>query len=151
MLLAQHIGDVPAISVHLNEADIESGQISFEDTVKYGEKLFTAVFNRLDGQGRPATTADGKPRPPAQFAMLRTTGPDSHSCTSCHNRPQPGGGGDFATNVFVMAESSTPVKDSISPEFVSERMTLSLFGSGPSRDARTGNVARITGHANDRH
>jgi cytochrome c peroxidase len=131
LLLAQHIGDVPAISVHLNEADIESGRISFDDTVRDGERLFTAVFNRLDGQGRPATTADGKPRPPAQIAMLRTTGPDAHSCASCHNRPRRGGGGDFATNVFVIADSSSAVKDSISPEIVSERMTLSLFGSGP--------------------
>src|SRR5215471_6391189 len=118
LLAAQHIGDMPAISVHLDEADIESGRISFEDTVRYGEKLFTAVFNRLDGQGRPATTADGKPRPSAEVAMLRTTGPDAHSCSSCHNRPRRGGGGDFATNVFVIADSSTAVKDSISPEVV---------------------------------
>jgi hypothetical protein len=131
LLLAQQIGDVPAISTHLDEADIESGRISFEDTVRYGEKLFTAVFNRLDGQGRPATTADGKPRPAAQISMLRTTGPDAHSCASCHNRPRRGGGGDFATNVFVIADSSTTVKDSINPEVASERMTISLFGSGP--------------------
>src|SRR2546423_9843341 len=83
VLLAQQIGDVPAIPVHLNEADIEGGRLSFQDVVKHGEKLFMAVFNRLDGQGRPATTADGQPRPP-QPGMLRTTGPDSHSCVSCH-------------------------------------------------------------------
>jgi cytochrome c peroxidase len=89
-----------------------------------------AVFNRLDGAGRPGTTADGKPRPP-QPGMLRTTGPDAHSCASCHNRPRPGGGGDFATNVFMTAGSKVPVKDSISPEFVNERVPVSLFGSGP--------------------
>src|SRR4051812_34989851 len=95
VLLAQQVGDVPAILVHLNEADIESGRISFADVVKHGERLFNAVFNRLDGQGRPGTTADGLPRSP-QPAMLRTTGPDAHSCASCHNRPRAGGGGDFA-------------------------------------------------------
>src|SRR5205814_5637603 len=42
---------------------------------------------------------------------------DSHSCASCHNRPRPGGGGDFPTNVFGMDDS--------------ERTTVSLFGSGP--------------------
>lgn len=130
VLGAQEIGDVPAIPVHMNESDIESGNVPFDDVVKYGERLFTAVFNKLDGAGRPGTTADAKPRPP-QPGMLRTTGPDAHSCASCHNRPRAGGGGDFATNVFVMADSTTRVKDSISPEFVNERMTVSLFGSGP--------------------
>jgi hypothetical protein len=130
VLFAQRIGDVPAIPVHMNESDIESGRVPIDEVIKYGETLFMAVFNRLDGAGRPATTADGKPQTPRP-GMLRTTGPDAHSCASCHNRPRPGGGGDFATNVFVMADSITPVKDSISSEFVNERMTLSLFGSGP--------------------
>jgi mono/diheme cytochrome c family protein len=116
-LLAQQIGDVPAVPVHLNEADIESGRCSFEKVVKHGEALFTAVFNKLDGQGRPGTTADGQPRTP-QPGMLRTTGPDSHSCASCHNRPRPGGSGDFSSNVFVTDE-------------LNERMTVGLFGSGP--------------------
>ncbi|HEY2381804.1 MAG TPA: di-heme oxidoredictase family protein [Terriglobia bacterium] len=130
VLFARQLGDVPAIPVHMNEVDIESGRIPFDQVVRYGETLFTAVFNKLDGAGRPGTTADMKPRAP-QPGMLRTTGPDSHSCASCHNRPQIGGGGDFATNVFVMADSTTQVKDSISSEFVNERMTVSLFGSGP--------------------
>src|SRR5207248_9605483 len=107
---AQQIGYGPAIPVHMNQADIESGQVSFQDAVRHGEKLFTAVFNKFDGQGRPVTQ-------PGQPGMVRITGPDSHSCTSCHNRPLPGGGGDFPTNVFVMDEN--------------ERMTVSLFGSGP--------------------
>src|SRR5215475_13119568 len=130
VLFAQQIGDLTAIPVHMNESDIESGRVPVDDAVKYGETLFNAVFNRLDGAGRPATTADGKPRTPSP-GMLRTTGPDAHSCASCHNRPRPGGGGDFATNVFVIADSSTSVKDSINPEVASERMPISLFGSGP--------------------
>jgi di-heme oxidoreductase (putative peroxidase) len=119
VLLAQQIGDVPAISVHMNEADIDSGRVSFQDVVAHGEKLFNAVFNRLDGQGRPGTTADGQPRSPSEPRMLRQTGPDAHSCASCHNRPRSGGGGDFPNNVFVGPDSSN------------ERMTVSLFGSGP--------------------
>jgi hypothetical protein len=130
VVLAQQFGDVPAVSVHFNQTEIESGHVSFQEVVKHGERLFTAAFNKLDGHGRPGTTASGEPRSP-QPAMLRTTGPDSHSCVSCHNRPRLGGSGDFASNVFVEAEPSTPVKDSINPEFVNERMTLSLFGSGP--------------------
>ena len=131
VLLGQQIGDVPAISAHMREADIESGRVSLQAAVKHGEKLFNAVFNRLDGHGRPGTTADGQPRSPAQPAMLRTTGPDAHSCASCHNHPRPGGAGDFPTNVFVTPDATGPVKDSINPQFVNERMTLSLFGAGP--------------------
>src|SRR5215475_3673292 len=118
VLLAQQIGDLPAIPVHMKESDIESGRVPLDEVVKYGETLFMAVFNRLDGAGRPVTTVDGKPRSPC-LGMLRTTGPDAHSCSSCHNRPRPGGGGDFATNVFVIADSSTSVKDSINPEVAS--------------------------------
>jgi Di-haem oxidoreductase, putative peroxidase len=119
VLLAQQIGDVPAVAIHMNEADIESGRVSFQEVIKHGEKLFNAVFNRLDGQGRPGTTAEGQPRSPAEFRMLRTSGPDAHSCSACHNRPRAGGGGDFPNNVFVGSESAN------------ERMTVSLFGSGP--------------------
>ncbi len=98
VLLARQIGDVPAIPAHMSEADIESGRVSFQAAVKHGEKLFTAVFNRLDGQGRPATTADGQPR-----SQLGTPGPvilvdparrqaaqdgeilfNSVGCTDCH-------------------------------------------------------------------
>jgi len=119
VLPAQQIGDGPAISVHMNQADIDSGRVSFQEAVKHGEKLFNAVFNRFDGHGRPGTTADGQPRSPSDPRMLRPTGPDAHSCASCHNRPRSGGGGDFPTNVFVGPGSSN------------ERMTVSLFGCGP--------------------
>jgi hypothetical protein len=119
ILAAQQIGDVPAISEHLDQADIESGRVSFQATVAHGEKLFNAVFNRLDGHGRPGTAANGQPRQP-QNGMVRTTGPDSHSCASCHHRPRAGGGGDFASNGFGPTDQP-----------LTERLTLSLFGSGP--------------------
>src|SRR5215831_6292303 len=64
VLFAQQIGDLPAVPVHMNESDIENGRVPFDEVVKYGETLFMAVFNRLDGAGRPATTADGKPQTP---------------------------------------------------------------------------------------
>src|SRR5947199_6629619 len=88
VLLGQQIGDGPAIPVHMDQTAIEAGQISFQEIVKFGEQLFTAIFNKFDGQGRPATTADGKPRTTLQSGMIRTTGPDAHSCSSCHNRPR---------------------------------------------------------------
>src|SRR5262249_47362704 len=50
---------------------------------------------------------------------------------SAEHRPRAGGGGDFASNVFVSVESTNPSRESINPEVVNERMTVSLFGSGP--------------------
>src|SRR6185295_18643815 len=109
----QQIGETPGVRVHMNEEDIESGRISFRQIVAQGEMLFTAVFNRLDGQGRPGTTADAEPRVANQPAMTRVSGPESHSCVSCHNRPRVGGGGDFATNVFIFPESKTATTVSV--------------------------------------
>lgn len=128
---AQKIGDVPALQAHMSESEIETGRLSFQQVVEHGRELFTIVFNRLDGQGRPATTNDGLQRAPLQAAMVRTAGPDAHSCAGCHNLPRVGGGGDFASNVFVMTESSATVTDSLSPDFINDRNTLGLFGSGP--------------------
>jgi mono/diheme cytochrome c family protein len=102
VLGGQQIGDTPAITTHLDERDIESGRIPFPEVIKHGRRLFTAAFNKLDGQGP---------------SMAHVKGPDAHSCISCHNRPRPGGGGDFPTNVFVNGDG--------------ERMTVSLFGAGP--------------------
>jgi len=112
----------------MNEADIESGSVSFQEAVRYGQRLFTAIFNTLDGYGRPTTTAEGHPRA-SEPRMLRITGPDAHSCASCHNRPRPGGSGDFPMNVLSVVEASTPVGDSAG-NAVNERMTVGLFGSG---------------------
>ena len=106
-ILARQIGETPAITRHMSEADIENGRVSFPQLVEHGQHFFTAMLNRLDGQGRPGTTA----------GMMRNTGPDAHSCVSCHSQPRAGGSGDFASNGFSMGES--------------ERNTLGLFGSGP--------------------
>src|SRR2546425_7568773 len=77
VLVAQQIGDTPAISAHLEESDIESGRVPFPEVIDHGRRLFTAIFNKLDGQGRPADSL-----------MSRPNGPDAHSWTSCHNRPR---------------------------------------------------------------
>jgi hypothetical protein len=94
--------------------------VPFQQLVEHGERLFTSAFNRLDGQGRGSA------------AMLRTAGPEAHSCVSCHNRPTVGGGGDFPTNVFMMAQGVTgKTAETVNPELSNERSTLSLYGSGP--------------------
>jgi hypothetical protein len=130
--IRQHIGDGPAIPYHLDQADIETGRVSFEECVHHGAMLFGAVLNKYDGQGRPATTGTGAARPYGSAPpMIRTSGPDASSCAGCHNQPRIGGGGDFVTNVFVLAQGLDPVTDSVSNQFSNERNTLGMMGSGP--------------------
>lgn len=105
--------------------------MSFDEIFKAGKKLFNARFNRLDGQGRPATTGGGAPRTPDEPAFIRTSGPDATSCSGCHAQPRSGGAGDFVANVFVLAQTLDPVTTSIDPLFSNERNTLGMMGAGP--------------------
>src|SRR5262245_32964474 len=121
-LVGQQIGETPGVPHHMDQNDIENGQVSFDQIVEHGRTLFTAFFNRIDGQGRPAAT------------MNRVAGPESHSCVSCHNRPRAGGGGDFPTNVFLRpegTETDAQSDDGIHSDFSNERRTMGLYGSGP--------------------
>jgi hypothetical protein len=61
---------------------------------------------------------------------MRTHGPDSNACSSCHNDPAPGGAGDFVTNVFVSEGFVSAEFDSLDPQFSNERGTNHMFGSG---------------------
>jgi hypothetical protein len=124
-------GERAAIEVHLDEARIESGETSIQECLRRGRTLFEAVFNKLDGQGRPLTTGGGAPRQPGQPAFIRTSGPDSSSCLGCHAQPRSGGGGDFVANVFVLAQTLDPVTFSVDGAFSNERNTLAMMGAGP--------------------
>ena len=111
--------------------------------IEHGGKLFTTKFNVCDGRGRPETTGGGEKRPvptvsregevleAGQVGKLRTSAPDSDSCAGCHNDPAPGGGGDFVSNVFVLAQTLDPVTQSISPTLGNSRNTLGMHGAGP--------------------
>ena len=123
--------DEPIISEHLSHQDITGGVLTFHEIFEVGEKRFSAKFNKCDGQGRPATTGAGEKRNPDQPAFIRTSGPDSSACASCHHQPRLGGSSDFVANVFVLAQELDPVTDSISAEFSNERNPLGLFGAGP--------------------
>lgn len=125
------VGEAPVIREHLDQAAIERGEVSFTKLFEKGRILFDARFNRLDGQGRPATTGTGAPRTPDEPAFIRTSGPDATSCTGCHAQPRVGGAGDFVANVFVLAQALDPVTTSIDPLFSNERNTLGMMGAGP--------------------
>lgn len=135
--------DTPAVPHHIEQSDITDGRLDFSEISNYGETLFTARFNRCDGQGRPKTTGGGVKRAvpsvseegetlsAGQLSKLRTSGPDSDSCAGCHAQPEPGGAGDFVANVFVLAQTLDPVTLSVSPSRSDARNTLGMHGSGP--------------------
>ena len=143
-LSAPRIGDTAALDSHTSQDDIESGSLTLDQIVERGEFLFTTSFNTLDGAGRPETT-DVSPdnfRPARTFPdnFNRISGPDANACSACHGVPRLGGGGDNATNVFVLADGFHFVNfdqgegDDFQPLTLrtvgNERTPLSLFGSG---------------------
>lgn len=138
------IGESGVLNGHTSQSAIDDGELALEEIVERGRHLFTASFNTLDGAGRPETT-DVNPnnfRPPHTFPdnFNRISGPDANSCSSCHGVPRIGGGGDNATNVFVLADRLAFVNfdgregDGMESHTLktvgNERTSLGLFGSG---------------------
>jgi hypothetical protein len=107
------IGERPAVERHVDQAQVESGTLRLRQLIELGRALFDARFNRLDGQGRPASTGTGAPRTPDQPAFVRTSSPEANSCSGCHAQPRSGGAGDFVANVFVLAQALDPVTCSL--------------------------------------
>lgn len=104
------IGREVSIARHLE--DDEEFKIPLLDLVEHGKRLFMANWTDQEGAGRPLTKGTGKeltdPSRPlvGQRAFNRVSAPDANSCYGCHNAPfgVAGGGGDFVTNVFVLAQ-----------------------------------------------
>src|SRR5260370_16123747 len=108
-------------------------------------KLFVANWTEEEGAGRPKTKGTGTglsdPSHPLvdSRAFNRVSGPDANSCYGCHNSPYgiPGGGGDFVTGVFVLAQrfdfatldrrDSLPTKGSVDEE--GKPVTLQTIGN----------------------
>ncbi len=148
------IGREVAIEHHLQDG--EEFSLPAKDLIEYGKKLFMANWTEQEGAGRPLTkgtgTALSDPSQPLVGARAwnRVSGPDANSCYGCHNMPYgiPGGGGDFATGVFVMAQrfdfatldkaDSLPGRGAVDEEGNSVtlqnignlRATTGLFGAG---------------------
>ena len=140
--------DAPTIAQSVEQADINSGALDFDEVNDHGEALFVARFNRCDGSGRPETTGGGdkravptfseagfgslsEPISAGQIEKLRTSAPDSDACAGCHAQPETGGAGDFVANVFVLAQALDPVTLSVSSSRSNSRNTLGMHGSGP--------------------
>ncbi len=121
----------PALSRHIEQADILNGKLSFDEVLEHGEELFTVLFNICDGQGRPATTGGMVAREADEMAFSRVSAPDSNSCFSCHNQPRVGGGAEFVGNVFLLAQHADPILETTSMMSSNHRNPLGMFGAGP--------------------
>lgn len=105
---SSQIGREVAIARHLQDG--EEYQLSTRELIAFGRKLFTALWTSQEGAGRPLTKGTGAPlsNPSAPLVFPRNfnriSGPDTNSCSGCHNKPYVGGGGDVADNVFVLGQ-----------------------------------------------
>lgn len=102
------IGKEVAIPRHLQDG--EEYRLAIPQLIAFGDKLFEAKWTSQEGEGRPLAKGTGSPNPtlsdpssPLVFPrnFNRISGPDSNSCSGCHNEPFVGGGGDRVTEVFV--------------------------------------------------
>ena len=105
---ATEIGREVTIPRHLQDG--EEYEISTRQLIDFGNKLFTAMWTVQEGAGRPMTKGTGAtlsdPSDPLVFPrnFNRMSGPDTNSCSGCHNKPLIGGGGDIVGNVFVLGQ-----------------------------------------------
>jgi hypothetical protein len=139
------ISDTPALSSHLDQADLASGKVKFAEAFRFGHKLFITNFNKCDGAGRPGTNGSaarhgvGALRTPDVFEGPRFTmlaSPDASSCASCHNEPVNGGAGSFHSNLFDPAADCIPVAGMF--------LSTDLFGSPATDRACRNNSAPPT-------
>ena len=118
-LLAQRPGSSPResspaigreVSIPRHLDDGEEYEIATQQLIDFGKKLFTAMWTVQEGAGRPMTKGTGAvlsdPNDPLVFPrnFNRISGPDTNSCSGCHNKPLVGGGGDIVGNVFVLGQ-----------------------------------------------
>src|SRR5439155_26070869 len=93
------IGEELSIPVHLQDG--EEFRVSIRELVTYGRQLFDAMCTSQEGAGRPLTKGTGAPLSDASDPLTfprnfnRVSGPDTNSCSGCHNKPSIGGGGDI--------------------------------------------------------
>jgi hypothetical protein len=102
------IGREVAVPVHLEDG--QEFQTQTRQLIAHGRLLFTAMWTSQEGGGRPLSKGTGAglsdPTDPLTFPrnFNRISGPDTNSCSGCHNKPIVGGGGDIVSNVFVLGQ-----------------------------------------------
>ena len=141
---ADIIGERPALLHHMDQGDIDSHAVGFNEILLQGFNVFVAEWTTMEGAGRPNTNGAGKPTThPSKYQFRRATaaGPDSGSCVSCHGSPRPGGAAGRNLNLFLgftgvqdFDASGNPVSPgALSIDFANynERNPPNLFGDGP--------------------
>src|SRR5215472_10176819 len=146
------IGREVAIPRHLQNG--EEYKLSTGELIAFGRKLFTAMWTVQEGAGRPLTKGTGNPLSDPSDPLVfprnfnRISGPDTNSCSGCHNKPEIGGGGDIVGNVFVLGQrfdfatfdridnihtkgSVDEVGNAVTLQTIANsRKTIGMFGSG---------------------
>jgi cytochrome c peroxidase len=115
------------------DAVAAAGAPALSGLIERGRELFKAKFTTADGAGRPKATQaiiPTKRKFGVNPAFSRLSGPDSNSCSGCHNDPVLGGSGDVVANVFVSEGFESAEFDTTDPSFSSERHTVALMGAG---------------------
>jgi len=151
---APPIGKELSVPQHLQDG--EEFELSVDNLVKFGRRVFSANWTAQEGGGRPLTKGTGTPLADPGDPLVfprnfnRISAPDANSCAGCHNAPFgiTGGGGDFVTNVFVLGQrfddATFDHADTIAtkgafdergaavtlPSIANSRGTLAMFGSG---------------------
>src|SRR4051794_36419573 len=91
------IGDERALKAHVDQHLVEQGRLNLPQLFAAGQNLFDTAFTELDGRGRPLLNGVfpplGRQRREGADAFNRVSGPDSDTCSGCHNKPRSGGGG----------------------------------------------------------
>jgi hypothetical protein len=102
------IGREVAIERHLQDG--EEFKLPIPELVEFGKKLFVASWTSQEGAGRPLSKGTGAMLSDSGDPLVfprnfnRISGPDTNSCSGCHNKPDVGGGGDIVGNVFVLGQ-----------------------------------------------
>src|SRR6516225_5932125 len=149
---ASKVGREVAVPVHLQDG--QEFQMTPTQLVAFGKTLFTAMWTSQEGAGRPLTKGTGNPLSDLSSPLVfprnfnRISGPDTNSCSGCHNKPDIGGGGDIVSNVFVLgqrfdfatfdAHDPIPTRGGVDESgnpvmlqtIADSRKTLGMFGSG---------------------
>jgi hypothetical protein len=151
-IAATKIGQEVAVPVHLQDG--QEFQLTPAQLAAFGKTLFEAMWTSQEGAGRPMRKGTGKPLSDPTSPLVfprnfnRISAPDTNSCSGCHNKPDIGGGGDIATNVFVLGQrfdfTTFDVLDPIPTRggvdelgnpvllqtVADSRKTIGMFGSG---------------------
>lgn len=122
------------VDLALDQSDITSGAVSFEEVFEVGDEIFATQFTSEQGVGANLADDAGvsvrfsrSPRadlPGFQADPFRSTGPNAQSCTSCHEVTFEDGAGGIEANAMRDPQRS------MDPSRFIQRNAPHVFGLG---------------------